>query len=67
MANVVAIAGGIVAVILGFCGLVGWWSSFLTLLKGAIPPILILGGLLAVAIAISNIKDEIRAKKEEGK
>ena len=67
MGNVIAVICGVVAIILGICGLIGWWWSFIALLKGCIPPILILGGLLAIAIAVSNIKDEMRAKKEEKK
>lgn len=65
MGNIVAVICGAVAIMLGLFGLIGWWCSFVELLKGSIPPILILGGLLAIAIAVSNIKDDLKAKSEE--
>ncbi len=48
--------GGIVALILGFVGLVAWWSEFYRVLKGVIPIILVLGGALAVYLGIEDIK-----------
>ncbi len=48
--------GGIVALILGFVGLVAWWSEFFRVLKGVIPIILVLGGALAVYLGIEDIK-----------
>ncbi len=48
--------GGIVALILGVIGLIGWWSDFLRILKGMIPIILVLGGALAVYLGIEDIK-----------
>jgi hypothetical protein len=48
--------GGIVALILGVIGLIGWWSDFLSILKGMIPIILLLGGALAVYLGIEDIK-----------
>jgi len=48
--------GGIVALILGVIGLIGWWSDFLAILKGMIPIILVLGGALAVYLGIEDIK-----------
>ena len=36
-----------------------------TIIKGSVPLILILSGLAAVALGISQIKDKIAAKKEE--
>ena len=48
--------GGIVALILGVIGLIGWWSDFLSILKGMIPIMLLLGGALAVYLGIEDIK-----------
>jgi hypothetical protein len=48
--------GGIVALILGFIGLVAWWSEFFRVVKGVIPIILVLGGALAVYLGIEDIK-----------
>jgi hypothetical protein len=48
--------GGIVALIIGFIGLVVWWFVFLRVLKGVVPIILVLGGALAVYLGIEDIK-----------
>ena len=48
--------GGIMALILGFIGLVAWWSEFFRVVKGVIPIILVLGGALAVYLGIEDIK-----------
>ena len=48
--------GGIVALILGFIGLILWWSEFFRVLRGVIPIILVLGGALAVYLGIEDIK-----------
>jgi hypothetical protein len=42
------LVGGAAAAVLGLIGLVVWWSPFLTLLAGAIPLMLLLGGGLAI-------------------
>jgi hypothetical protein len=47
--------GGIVALIIGIVGLIGWWSEFLRVLKGIIPIILVLGGALAIYLGIEDI------------
>jgi len=60
------IIGAIVA-LLGFAGLIGWWSDFLLVLKGSIPAMLIFGGIIAVIAGISEIRDEAASKKEEKK
>ncbi len=61
--------GGIVALIIGFVGLYGWWANFLGVLKGMIPIILVLGGILAVYLGIEDIKiaPSSPPSKEEGK
>jgi hypothetical protein len=53
-----ALAGGVVALILGIIGLIVWWGSFLILLKGGIPLILILGGALAAYLGVEELKDK---------
>ncbi len=55
------LAGGIVAAVLGFFGLIFWWNQFLILLAGGIPIALLLGGGLAIYVGIDEFKD----KKEE--
>jgi len=48
--------GGIVALIIGFIGLVAWWGDFLRVIRGMIPIALVLGGALAVYLGIEDIK-----------
>ncbi|MCX7642861.1 MAG: hypothetical protein N2116_03495 [Armatimonadetes bacterium] len=47
----IALVLGIVCVIVGIVLLVVWWSDFVTVLKGALGPMLALGGGLVIAIA----------------
>jgi len=61
--------GGAVSVIIGLIGLILWWVDFLAILRGGIPIILILGGILAVYIGLDEIQDKLREerqKQEEG-
>ena len=60
----VALVGGLVALLLGIIGIFAWWDEFLWLLKGVIPPILILGGVLASYLGAEEMKDKRRAESE---
>lgn len=60
----VAMIGGLAALLLGLIGLIAWWDEFLWLLKGCIPLILLLGGALAVYLGAEEIKDKRRAEME---
>lgn len=42
-----------------------WWDDILAFLRGGVPVIAVLIGLIAVFIGIADIKDRIEAKKEE--
>jgi len=53
-----ALAGGVVACILGIIGLIIWFGEFIQLLLGAVPIMLILGGALATYLGIEEIKDK---------
>ena len=57
------LVGGAAAAVLGLIGLVVWWSPFLTLLAGAIPLMLLLGGGLAIYLGFDELKDNW--KKDE--
>ena len=67
MGKCVTVLGGLVSIIIGIWGLISWWYSFVILLKGSVPAILILGGLAALFAGISEVKDSMQAKKEEVK
>jgi len=59
------ILGGIAAIILGVLGLINWWSLFLKALAALIPFILVVGGIFAVIIGISSVKERVEEKREE--
>ena len=53
-----ALAGGVVACVLGIILLIVWFGEFIQLLMGAVPIMLILGGALATYLGIEEIKDK---------
>lgn len=62
-----SIIGGIVALGLGIWGLVSWWWDFVLVLRGAVPFVIVLGGIVAITAGISSMRDRRAAKKEEEK
>ena len=64
MGNMASIIGGVVAIILGLMGLIGWWDALVIILKGAIPIFLLLGGTIALLAGISEMKASSKSKKE---
>ena len=53
-----ALAGGLVALIIGIIGIIIWWGYFLKALLAGVPVMLILGGALATYLGIEEIKDK---------
>ena len=53
-----ALAGGVVACVVGIILLIVWFGEFIQLLMGAVPIMLILGGALATYLGIEEIKDK---------
>ncbi len=49
--------GGAVAAALGLIGIGLWWQDLLTVLKGSIPAMLLLGGGLAIYLGFDEMKD----------
>ena len=43
----------------------GWWDETLEFLKGGIPIVAVLVGLVSFLVGIADIKDKIEAKREE--
>lgn len=56
--------GGIVALIIGIVGVIGWWADFVLILKGVIPILLVLGGALAVYLGVEEVRTASPAKEE---
>ncbi len=45
---------GLVGVVLGLWGIFGWWDSFGMLLRGLVPLLLLIGGLIATGVGIEK-------------
>ena len=54
---------GIVSVILGVIGFSIWWSEFVIILKGGVPIMLILGGILAIYVGFDAMQDRLKEEK----
>jgi hypothetical protein len=65
MGKFLAIVGGLIAMAGGVLLAVHWWLYFKGLVLGAIPPVLVFGGLIALIAGISSMKDAARTKKLE--
>ncbi|MGD8561860.1 MAG: hypothetical protein PVG03_04970 [Desulfarculaceae bacterium] len=63
----VALVGGLAALLLGIIGLITWWDEFVWLLKGIIPLFLLFGGALATYLGSEEVKDKRRAEMESAR
>ncbi|MDD5015510.1 MAG: hypothetical protein PHW73_10540 [Atribacterota bacterium] len=59
------IFGGAAAVILGILGLIKWWLLFIKALTALVPFTLLIGGIFAIIIGISSIRERAEEKREE--
>ncbi|MFH1846896.1 MAG: hypothetical protein ABH869_05010 [Candidatus Omnitrophota bacterium] len=57
MGKVLSLLIGTVIVIIGIILFILWWFEFLFVLRGILPIIIIVAGLVAVAAGISEMKD----------
>lgn len=57
--------GGAIAVLLGVVGLAVWFGQIIGILKGVIPPVLLLGGGLALYLGFDELKDSWKNEKGE--
>jgi hypothetical protein len=55
--------GGAIAVLLGFVGLAVFFKQFVIVLAGCIPPILLIGGGLALYLGFDDLKDQWKKDK----
>jgi hypothetical protein len=65
MSNILGIIIGVVVIIIGLILLVTWWFSFIGVLKGILPILLILIGAGALVYFISEIKSKLEIGKED--
>jgi len=57
--------GGIAALVVGIILLIFWWWDFLTMLKGLIPVILLVGGGFAAYSGYDEIKERMAGEPEK--
>jgi predicted RNA-binding protein len=57
--------GGIVSGILGVIGFSLWWSDFIIIVKGGVPIMLILGGILAIYVGVDAMQDRAREERQK--
>ena len=62
MGKILSLLIGAVVAIIGLILLIAWWYEFLFLLRGCIPAMLILGGVVAVVAGFSELKDVLKSK-----
>ncbi len=60
----VALIVGLVFVVFGLWGVVVWRTDFFQVCRGALPAFLLMGGVLAVIIGITAIRDSLKGKEE---
>jgi hypothetical protein len=53
-----SLLGGIIALVLGIISLILWFGEFVDVLKGILPILFILGGLLAAYLGAEELKDK---------
>lgn len=63
MGKTLSIVVGAIVTFVGLILLISWWYEFLFILKGAIPVILITGGLIALFAGLSELKDTLKSNK----
>ena len=56
---------GLVSVTLGVIGFSLWWSDLVIILKGGIPIMLLLGGILAVYVGLDAMQDRMREERQK--
>jgi hypothetical protein len=65
MGKTLSLAIGAAVTVLGVILLLAWWYELLFVLRGIIPGMLILGGLIAVIAGYSELKDTMKASEKK--
>jgi hypothetical protein len=58
--------GGVAAAFLGFLGIIIWYDAVFRFIGGAIPLILLMGGLMAAYLGYDEVKEKLPFGKGEG-
>lgn len=64
MGKALSLAIGAVITVIGLILLVAWRDALLFVLRGVLPCMLILGGVVAVIAGFSELKDTLKDKKK---
>lgn len=56
--------GGAIFAVIGLISLIFWWSDFMTIIRGAFPISLLLGGALAIYVGIDEIQDKLHEERQ---
>jgi hypothetical protein len=56
---------GAISAVFGLVGLIVWIQDFIILVKGGLPVILLLGGIIAVYIGFDEIQSKLREEREK--
>ena len=63
MGKILSLLIGAIVTIVGLILLVAWWYELIFVLRGIVPGLLILGGIIAVIAGFSELKDVVKGKK----
>ncbi len=63
MGKYITVISGAVFIILGITGIIIWRHDFINLLKGCVPPVLLLIGLACYFAGLGEIKDAAKRNK----
>ena len=55
---------GLVVIVLGIFGIISWWQDFGLVMRGLVPFLLIIGGLIAIGSGLS--KERLEESEEAG-
>jgi hypothetical protein len=56
---------GIISIILGIIGFSHWLDDFLIILKGGVPIMMVLGGVLAVYVGLDAMQDRMKEERQK--
>jgi hypothetical protein len=56
--------GGVISAIFGLISLIFLWSDFMTIIKGAFPIFLLLGGALAIYVGLDELQQKERDERQ---
>jgi len=59
------IIGGAVALILGIIGLIEWRDELFIIIKGSLPILLLMGGILALYVGYDDFQEKLKEDKQK--